>query len=69
MEDVCRIHIWPFGLFYGHLVYFMAIRSILRPFGILYGHLVFFMVTFPHFGMLYQEKFGIPVSDTCVGFA
>jgi hypothetical protein len=32
MEDV--------GVFYGHLVYFTAIWSILRPFGLFYGHLV-----------------------------
>jgi hypothetical protein len=36
MEDV--------EIFYGHLVYFTAIWSILRPFGIFYGHLVYFMV-------------------------
>jgi hypothetical protein len=51
--------LWPFGLFYGHLVYFMAIWSILWPFGlhilrqfgifyvhlmyIFYGRLVYFM--------------------------
>jgi hypothetical protein len=34
----------PFGIFYGHLVYFTAIWYILRPFGIFYGHLVYFMV-------------------------
>jgi hypothetical protein len=26
-----------FGIFYGHLVYFMAIWYILRPFGKIYG--------------------------------
>jgi hypothetical protein len=31
--------LWPFGIFYGHLVYFMAIWYILWPFGIFYGHL------------------------------
>jgi hypothetical protein len=35
--------LWPFGIFYGHLVYFMAIWYILWPFGIFYGHLVYFM--------------------------
>jgi hypothetical protein len=32
--------LWPFGIFYGHLAYFMAIWYILWPFGIFYGHLV-----------------------------
>jgi hypothetical protein len=32
--------LWPFGIFYGHLVYVMAIWYILWPFGIFYGHLV-----------------------------
>jgi hypothetical protein len=49
--------LWPFGIFYGHLVYFMAVWYILWPFGIFYGHLVYF----PHFGLLYQEKSGNPV--------
>jgi hypothetical protein len=31
------------GIFYGHLVYFMAIWYILWPFGIFYGHLVYFV--------------------------
>jgi hypothetical protein len=31
------------GMFYGHLVYFAAIWSILRPFGLLYGHLVYIL--------------------------
>jgi hypothetical protein len=35
--------LWPFGIFYGHLVYFMAIWYILWPLGIFYGHLVYFM--------------------------
>jgi hypothetical protein len=29
-------------MFYGHLVYFMAIWHVLWPFGIFYGHLVYF---------------------------
>jgi hypothetical protein len=29
-----------FGIFYGHLVYFVAIWYILWPFGIFYGYLV-----------------------------
>jgi hypothetical protein len=58
MEDI--------GLFCGHLVYFMAIWSILWPFGLFCGHLVNFMVIwyiFPRFGMLYQEKSGNPVPN------
>jgi hypothetical protein len=47
MEDVGIVftiwHIlWPFGIFYGDLVYFMAILSFKWPFGIFYGHLVYF---------------------------
>jgi hypothetical protein len=38
-----------FGLFYGHLVYFL-------PFGIFYGYLVYF----PRFGTLSVEKSGNP---------
>jgi hypothetical protein len=48
MEDV--------GIFYGHMVYFIAIWYILWPLGIFYGYLVYF----PRFGMLYHEKSGIP---------
>jgi hypothetical protein len=44
------------GIFYGPLVYFTAIRYILRPFGIFYGHLV----CFTRFGMLHQDKSGNP---------
>jgi hypothetical protein len=33
---------WPFGIFFGHLVYFVAIWYILWPFGIFYGYLVYF---------------------------
>jgi hypothetical protein len=39
MKDVGMFYVWPFGLFYGHLAYFMAIWSILWPFGLFYGHL------------------------------
>jgi hypothetical protein len=46
----------PFGLFYGHLVYFVAIWYILLPFGIFYGNLVYI----PRFGMLHIEKSGNP---------
>jgi hypothetical protein len=48
------------GLFYGHLVYFTAIWSILQPFGTFCGHLVFFIVIFTRFGTLYEEKSGNP---------
>jgi hypothetical protein len=41
--ELCRYILWPFGLFYGHLVYFMAIWSILWPSGIYYGFLVLLM--------------------------
>jgi hypothetical protein len=43
MEDVGTF--WPFGLFYGHLVYFMTIWHIL-------------WYVFSRFGMLYQEQSG-----------
>jgi hypothetical protein len=45
------------------LVYFMAIRSILRPFGIIYGrlaHCVFIWYIFSGFGVMHQEKSGNP---------
>jgi hypothetical protein len=35
---------WPFGLFNGYLLHFVAIWSILWPFGLFCGHLVYFMV-------------------------
>jgi hypothetical protein len=41
---------WTFGLFYGHLIYFMDIWYILWYFGIF----------FPSVGILYQEKYGNP---------
>jgi hypothetical protein len=47
----CCYILWPFGLFYGHLVYFIAIWYILLPFGIFCCHLVypinFSLVYFP----------------------
>jgi hypothetical protein len=43
--------LWPFGMFYGHVVCFMAI----------FGNLIHS----PHFGMLYQEKAGNPALDGC----
>jgi hypothetical protein len=45
------------------LVYFMTIWSLLRPLEIFYGHSVYFVVfwyIFPRFGILDQEKSGIP---------
>jgi hypothetical protein len=35
--------LWPFGIFYGHLVYFMAIWYILWSFGIFDSHFVYLM--------------------------
>jgi hypothetical protein len=43
--------LWPFGIFHGHLVYFMAIWYICWLVGI------FFLL-----GILYQEKSGNPGS-------
>jgi hypothetical protein len=42
-KEGCWSILWPFGPFYGHLVYFKAIWSILRPFGLFCGHLVYFV--------------------------
>jgi hypothetical protein len=68
--------LWPFGIFYGHLVYFMAIWNILWPFGtflwtfgkyvgILWPFLNFVVIwyIFPRFGIFYQEKSGNPGYD------
>jgi hypothetical protein len=41
--------LWPFGIFFGYLIYFMAIWYILWPFGIFCGHLVYFWL----FGIFY----------------
>jgi hypothetical protein len=46
----CWYILWPHGLFHVHLVYYVAIRSILRPFGIFFNR----------FGTLRQEKSGNP---------
>jgi hypothetical protein len=43
MEDFGICILWPFGIFYGHLVYFMPIWNILCSFSIFYAHLVYFM--------------------------
>jgi hypothetical protein len=63
MEDVSK--------FYGYLVYYMVIWSIIWLFGLLYGYLVNFVpiwcILYPfgifisRFGILYQEKSGNPV--------
>jgi hypothetical protein len=73
IEDFGHI-LCPFGLFYCHLVYLIAIWSILLPFGLFNCHLVCFiaiwsilwlfgkfcgyLLYFSRFGMLYQEKSG-----------
>jgi hypothetical protein len=38
----CWYILWPFGMFYGILLYFTAIWYTLWPFGIFYGHWVYF---------------------------
>jgi hypothetical protein len=44
------IHIlWPFGIYYGHLVYFMTFWA--------------FCIFSPHFGILHQEKSGNPENN------
>jgi hypothetical protein len=47
---------WPFNIFCGHLLNFVAIWYILWRLGIFYGHLV----CFSRFGMMYQGKSGNP---------
>jgi hypothetical protein len=49
------------SLFYDHLVFFTPIGNILWPFGIF---LVIWFI-FPRFGILYQEKSGNSVQETC----
>jgi hypothetical protein len=44
LRDLQWKFLWPFGLFHGHVVYFLAIWYIWWPFGILCGHFVYFMV-------------------------
>jgi hypothetical protein len=51
-----------FGIFYGHLAYFMAIWYILWPFGIFYGHLVYFMAIWY---ILWQLGIFFPVLECC----
>jgi hypothetical protein len=47
----CRFILWPFGIFYRDLGYFMAIGYILYSFGI-----------------MYQEKSGIPGQELAICF-
>jgi hypothetical protein len=48
--------LWSFGMFYGHLLSFMAICYVLWPF----GNLKAIWYIFPRFGKLCQEKSGNP---------
>jgi hypothetical protein len=64
--------LWSFGVFYGHLVYFVVIWCILWSFGVFGGHLVYFMVIWCilwSFGILYQEKSGNPVPHPTAHFS
>jgi hypothetical protein len=49
MEDVDICILRPFGIFYGHLDYFVPVRNILWLF-----------VIFTRFGKFYKEKSGNP---------
>jgi hypothetical protein len=48
-----------FGIFYGHLVYCMAIWFIEWPFGLFYGHLVFFTAIW-YISLLFGIFFLVP---------
>jgi hypothetical protein len=50
------LRIGNFGIFYGDLEYFTAVRCILWP-----GNVVEIRYVFPHFGIFSQEKSGNPV--------
>jgi hypothetical protein len=63
----CWYILWPFGLFYGHLVYFTYGRLVylmviwyILPMAIWYILYMVIWCIFPTFGMLYQEKSGSP---------
>jgi hypothetical protein len=72
----CLYILWSFGIFCGHLVYFLVNWYILWPFGIFCGHLVYFvaiwyilwpfgilcghLVYFSRLGMLHRENSGSP---------
>jgi hypothetical protein len=50
--------LWPFGIFYDHLVYVMAFWYILWPFGIFYGLLVYFRAVWYFSGhLVYFPRF------------
>jgi hypothetical protein len=52
LESVYNV-LWPFGIFYRDLGYFVTILYILYSFG-----------TFSGFGIMYQEKSGNPVKNS-----
>jgi hypothetical protein len=52
---------WKMLVFFGYLINFTAIWSILWQFGIFYGYSVYFSP----FGMLCQEKSGNPAIKPC----
>jgi hypothetical protein len=60
----CGYILWPFGIFYGHLEYFMAIWYNLLPFGIVCGYLVYFS----RFGAFGPRKIWQPCSDPGIHF-
>jgi hypothetical protein len=51
----CLYILWPFGIFYGYLGYFVTIWNILCSVG----------TVFSCFGVLHQEKSGNPVYRHC----
>jgi hypothetical protein len=63
MEEVGIFYL-PFGVFYGHVVYFTAIWCILRPFGVFYCHLVYFMVIWDIYVMFIRYFFPVLVCCT-----
>jgi hypothetical protein len=44
--------VWPFGIFYGYLGYFMTI-----------WYIFVYLVHFSGFGIMYQEKSGNPAAE------
>jgi hypothetical protein len=54
----CWYILWPFGLFYCHLVYIVSIW---------YMYLMVIWYIFPRFGMLYQDKSGNPEATSDKG--
>jgi hypothetical protein len=51
-NERCWYILWLFGIFYGQLVYFVAIWYILWPYRTSSGYLVYFI----RFGMLYKKS-------------